>query len=130
MTWPIAVPKMNFQVETHKSSVMESLELRLVGHQSGSGLCAACQSRECSATKVAVTYVWTTVVRQLHQLHITAEEESHSSLPVLAVVNLSISTVVRDLNGANSASDTRCSPVGLFLSLVCMWTVHLSDGIP
>ena len=45
MTWSIAVPDVNYQLETHRSSVMESLELRLVGHQSGSGLCAACQSR-------------------------------------------------------------------------------------
>ena len=40
MTWSISVPDVYYQVETYRSSVMESLELTSVGHQSGSGLSA------------------------------------------------------------------------------------------
>ena len=51
MTWSIAVPDV-YQVETYRSSVMESLELTSVGHQGGSVLSAVFQYR-----------LWTTVVR-------------------------------------------------------------------
>ena len=84
MTWSIAVPDVNYQVETHRSSAMESLELRLVGHQSGSGSRAVFWNR-----------LWTTVVRATSPITLHRRREgSHPSLPILAVVNLSIPTVV------------------------------------
>ena len=74
MIWSIAVPDVYYQVETHRSSVMESLGLTSVGHHSGSALSAVFWYR-----------LWTTVARAsspitLHHRH----EGCHPSLPIPA----------------------------------------------
>ena len=90
-------------LKTHRNTVTESLEWKLIGHQSGSDLCALCDTVDCGGL----------LSGQLHR----RLEGGHPSLCILAVLI--------NLSEANNASDTCCSLCSLFLILVTVWKVHL-----